>query len=72
VQKGMAAGPLHRSRSGATPPQTARALLGLMAAGEIRTAAVRRGIAFLENRPRRGANRQDEFWTRTGFPRVFY
>ena len=57
---------------GATPSQTAWALLGLMAAGEVGSEAVRRGVAFLESHPRRGANWQETFWTGTGFPRVFY
>jgi squalene-hopene/tetraprenyl-beta-curcumene cyclase len=57
---------------GSTPSQTAWALLGLMAAGEVRSEAVRRGVAYLENLPRRGANWQEELWTGTGFPRVFF
>ena len=52
--------------------QTAWALLGLMAAGEVDSSAVRRGIAYL--RDKQGG---DGFWaedvhTGTGFPRVFY
>jgi squalene-hopene/tetraprenyl-beta-curcumene cyclase len=43
-----------------------------MAAGEVGSEAVRRGVAFLESHPRRGANWQETFWTGTGFPRVFY
>ena len=52
--------------------QTAWALTGLMAAGEVGHPAVRRGIAYLQ------ANQaSDGFWdedlhTGTGFPRVFY
>jgi squalene-hopene/tetraprenyl-beta-curcumene cyclase len=55
-----------------TASQTAWAILGLMAAGEIDHPAVARGIAYLTST--QGA---DGFWTEqrftaTGFPRVFY
>ena len=55
-----------------TASQTAWALLGLMAAGEVDHPAVARGIAYLA--ATQGA---DGFWdepryTATGFPRVFY
>lgn len=58
--------------SPSTASQTAWALLGLMAAGEVGHAAVRRGVEWLL------AHQQaDGFWlepafTGTGFPRVFY
>jgi squalene-hopene/tetraprenyl-beta-curcumene cyclase len=59
-------------RATSTASQTAWALLGLMAAGEVRNTAVARGVDYL-------LQRQDEsgFWpepqfTATGFPRVFY
>jgi squalene-hopene/tetraprenyl-beta-curcumene cyclase len=56
-----------------TASQTAWALLGLMAAGEVDHPAVERGIRYLLQR-RQG---KDGFWqeyhfTATGFPRVFY
>lgn len=54
------------------PSQTAWAVLALMAAGETESDAVRRGIAFLEAHPTEGARWQEEYWTGTGFPRVFY
>jgi squalene-hopene/tetraprenyl-beta-curcumene cyclase len=55
-----------------TASQTAWALLGLMAAGEVESPAVRRGIAFLQNQPREGARWAEDYWTGTDFPRVFY
>ncbi|WP_422368286.1 squalene--hopene cyclase [Pelagibius sp.] len=55
-----------------TAAQTAWALLGLMAAGEVDSDAVRRGIAFLQNCPRDEKRWLDTHWTGTGFPRVFY
>jgi squalene-hopene/tetraprenyl-beta-curcumene cyclase len=55
-----------------TPSQTSWALLGLMTAGETLNPAVQRGIRYLLQ-----AQNEDGFWdeerfTATGFPRVFY
>jgi squalene-hopene/tetraprenyl-beta-curcumene cyclase len=55
-----------------TPYQTAWAMLGLLAAGEARSDAVRRGAEFLLR-----TQRTDGLWTHSsftapGFPRVFY
>jgi squalene-hopene/tetraprenyl-beta-curcumene cyclase len=55
-----------------TASQTAWALLGLMAVGDVDHAAVARGIAYLT-----ASQGADGFWnepryTATGFPRVFY
>ena len=55
-----------------TPSQTAWALLGLMAAGEVDSEAVQRGITYLINAPRSDANWVENLYTGTGFPRVFY
>jgi squalene-hopene/tetraprenyl-beta-curcumene cyclase len=55
-----------------TASQTAWALLGLMAAGEVENEAVRRGIAYLEAAPRDGAKWRESYYTGIGFPRVFY
>jgi squalene-hopene/tetraprenyl-beta-curcumene cyclase len=59
-------------RAPSTASQTAWALLGLMAAGEVDHPAVRRGIDYLARE-----QGEDGFWnepryTATGFPRVFY
>ncbi|MEM1384081.1 MAG: squalene--hopene cyclase [Pseudomonadota bacterium] len=58
----------------ATPSQTSWALLALMSAGEVESAAVARGIAWLETAPRDpdGPRWQERHWTGTGFPKVFY
>ncbi len=55
-----------------TASQTAWALLGLMATGDVDDPAVARGIAYLQR-----TQGSDGFWeearyTATGFPRVFY
>ena len=55
-----------------TPSQTAWALLGLMAAGEVHSDAVRRGVDYLLEAPRSGASWDENFYTAVGFPRVFY
>jgi squalene-hopene/tetraprenyl-beta-curcumene cyclase len=55
-----------------TPSQTAWAVLGLMAAGEVSSDSVRRGVDFLLAAPREGARWEEAFYTAVGFPRVFY
>ncbi len=55
-----------------TPSQTAWALLGLMAAGEVESEAVRRGVEYLMRAPREGARWVEDHYTAVGFPRVFY
>jgi squalene-hopene/tetraprenyl-beta-curcumene cyclase len=58
--------------SRSTPSQTAWALLGLMAAGERRHPAVRRGIDYLLLRQEADGLWSERDYTGTGFPRVFY
>ena len=56
-----------------TPSQTAWAVLGLMAAGEVEHPAVKRGVDHLIAAPREADGRWEEPWfTAVGFPRVFY
>ncbi len=55
-----------------TPSQTAWALLGLMAAGEIESDTVTRGIAYLQRAPRQGGKWDEELYNAVGFPRVLY
>jgi squalene-hopene/tetraprenyl-beta-curcumene cyclase len=52
--------------------QTAWALLGLMAAGEIDHPAVERGIAWLRRTQDAGGLWRQDAYTGGGFPRVFY
>jgi squalene-hopene/tetraprenyl-beta-curcumene cyclase len=55
-----------------TASQTAWALLGLMAAGEVDSPMVARGIAYLIDHQDRDGNWDEEWFTAVGFPRVFY
>jgi squalene-hopene/tetraprenyl-beta-curcumene cyclase len=55
-----------------TPSQTAWALLGLMAAGEVESDAVKCGIGYLAANQRGDGLWQEERFTGVGFPRVFY
>jgi squalene-hopene/tetraprenyl-beta-curcumene cyclase len=55
-----------------TPYQTAWALLGLIAAGESHSPAVRDGVAHLERTRRADGLWSDPGFTAPGFPRVFY
>ena len=55
-----------------TPSQTAWALLGLMAAGEIDNPAVERGIRYLEETQNEAGLWDEDAYTAVGFPRVFY
>jgi squalene-hopene/tetraprenyl-beta-curcumene cyclase len=55
-----------------TASQTAWALLGLIAAGRAENEAVRRGMAYLLATRRSDGTWDEECYTGTGFPRVFY
>ena len=55
-----------------TPSQTAWALLGLMAAGEVGHPAVARGIAHLVATQQADGRWDEPWYTAVGFPRVFY
>jgi squalene-hopene/tetraprenyl-beta-curcumene cyclase len=55
-----------------TASQTAWALLGLMATGDVDDPAVVRGIAYLQQNQGRDGFWEEARYTATGFPRVFY
>ncbi|MBI1894567.1 MAG: squalene--hopene cyclase [Candidatus Rokubacteria bacterium] len=55
-----------------TPSQTAWALLALLAAGEVNSPAVGRGLVYLLETQDSGGVWTDLWWNGTGFPRVFY
>ncbi len=55
-----------------TPSQTAWAVLGLLAANDMRSDSVTRGIAYLLQTQKPDGSWTDQFCTGTGFPKVFY
>jgi len=55
-----------------TASQTAWALLGLMATGDVDHPAVARGIEYLQLNQGSDGFWEEAFYTATGFPRVFY
>jgi len=78
--------PNQRGIGPSTPSQTAWALLGLLAAGDIRSDSVAKGIKWLLARQKKDGSWDESIWeeslgegrtrqalyTGTGFPRVFY
>ncbi|MBO0712876.1 MAG: squalene--hopene cyclase, partial [Acetobacteraceae bacterium] len=66
------AGAPHGRYKESTASQTAWALLGLIAAGEVGHPAVARGIAFLMRTQREDGAWTELPYTAVGFPRVFY
>jgi squalene-hopene/tetraprenyl-beta-curcumene cyclase len=65
-----------RERTGepaaSTPHHSAWALLGLLAAGEVESEAVRRGVEYLLRTQQPDGLWSDPSFTAPGFPRVFY
>ncbi len=55
-----------------TPSQTAWGILGLLAAGDLRSDSVAKGIIYLLRTQRRDGSWDEPQYTGTGFPRVFY
>jgi len=55
-----------------TASQTAWALLALMAAGEVNSSAVQRGIYYLISTQNDQGGWEEKLFTGTGFPKVFY
>jgi len=64
--------PLQAGIGNPTASQTGWALLGLMAAGEHESDSVRRGIDYLIRTQDADGNWQEDEFTGTGFPKVFY
>ncbi len=59
-------------KGASTPSQTSWALLGLLAAGEVHSQTVSRGINYLVSKQKRNGTWDELHFTGTGFPRVFY
>ncbi len=55
-----------------TASQTAWALLALMAAGEVHSAEVVRGVRYLLDAPRQNGEWRENLYNAVGFPRVFF
>ncbi|MBF0552076.1 MAG: squalene--hopene cyclase, partial [Deltaproteobacteria bacterium] len=64
--------PTLAGQGASTASQTAWALLGLMAAGEINSFEVQRGIDYLIKTQTAAGGWDEKLYTGTGFPRVFY
>ena len=64
--------PRLRGQGESTPSQTSWAILGLLAAGDTRSDCVARGIEYLLRTQQKNGTWQDELYTGTGFPQVFY
>jgi len=64
--------PTTRGIGPSTPSQTAWAVMGLLAAGDTRSESVQRGILYLLEAQRPDGHWDEDEYTGTGFPRVFY
>jgi len=64
--------PTTRGIGPSTPSQTAWAVMGLLAAGDTRSESVQRGVLYLLETQRSDGHWDEDQYTGTGFPRVFY
>jgi squalene-hopene/tetraprenyl-beta-curcumene cyclase len=64
--------PSTRGLGPSTPSQTAWAIMGLLAAGDTRSESVQRGILYLLETQKANGSWDEDQYTGTGFPRVFY
>ncbi len=64
--------PMLKGRGESTAAQTAWALLGLMAVGEVHAPQVKAGVDYLIRHQDEHGEWEDLAYTGTGFPRVFY
>ncbi|HJX85755.1 MAG TPA: prenyltransferase/squalene oxidase repeat-containing protein, partial [Candidatus Angelobacter sp.] len=64
--------PTARGIGPSTPSQTAWAIMGLLAGGDTRSESVQRGILYLLEKQRLDGHWDEDEYTGTGFPRVFY
>jgi squalene-hopene/tetraprenyl-beta-curcumene cyclase len=64
--------PARKGEGPSTPSQTAWALLGLAACGRAGSPAVERGVCYLLAQQENDGSWKDDYWTGTGFPKVFY
>ncbi len=64
--------PTTRGIGPSTPSQTAWAIMGLLAAGDTRSESVQRGVMYLLETQKTNGSWDEDQYTGTGFPRVFY
>lgn len=64
--------PSLKGQGPSTPSQTAWALMGLISAGRGRGPAARRAVDYLATTQLADGTWEEEYWTGTGFPKVFY
>jgi squalene-hopene/tetraprenyl-beta-curcumene cyclase len=64
--------PATRGVGPSTPSQTAWAVMGLLAANDTRSDSVAKGIAYLLSTQKKDGSWDEQEYTGTGFPRVFY
>jgi squalene-hopene/tetraprenyl-beta-curcumene cyclase len=64
--------PNTKGQGPSTASQTAWAIMGLLAANDTRSDSVARGIAYLLRIQKNYGSWTEEYYTGTGFPRVFY
>ncbi len=64
--------PALRGQGEPTASQTAWAIMGLLAAGEVHSVAVEAGVQFLLDTQREDGTWDERPYTGTGFPKVFY
>ena len=64
--------PAERGMGPSTPSQTAWGVMGLLAAGDTRSESVQKGILYLLEKQRPDGSWDEDQYTGTGFPRVFY
>ena len=64
--------PAKKARECSTPSQTAWAIMGLISAGKTDSEAVKAGIDYLLRAQTQSGTWNEEIFTGTGFPRVFY
>jgi squalene-hopene/tetraprenyl-beta-curcumene cyclase len=64
--------PAQKGIGPSTASQTAWALMTFFAAGQIDTPATRAGLAYLLRTQDADGSWTDDYWTGTGFPKVFY
>ncbi|MGE5325386.1 MAG: squalene--hopene cyclase [Actinomycetota bacterium] len=64
--------PAERGIGPSTPSQTAWGVMGLLAAGDTRSESVQKGILYLLEHQRPDGSWNEDQYTGTGFPRVFY